>query len=74
MKTVRVVVEVKVPDQLSDDSVAGYLDKFIDIGMSDLTDSIDDECWELTEEDKLVVASVWGNAEVCDNEKGVGND
>lgn len=64
MRSVWLKVKVKVPDQVSDDAIAGYLDKFIGIGMSDLIDSVDDECWELTEEDKLVVSSVWSNTEV----------
>lgn len=65
MKTVRLAVDVKVPDGIEAEVVAGYLDKFITIGIQDLCDTVKDTCLESTEEDDLVVSSTeWGNVTV----------
>lgn len=60
MRTVWLAVEVKAPDKLEDESVAGYLAKFMEVGWCDLHDTIKDPCLEHTEEDKLALSADWG--------------
>jgi len=64
-KTVILVVPVSVPENLDLDSVdlASFLDRFIDIGLSDLEDTVNDKDFESSEGEKLVVSQVsWGVA------------
>jgi hypothetical protein len=53
MKTIFVKVPVHVPDEQELD-VAGYVSKFISIGLADLQDSLEDSELELSDDDKIV--------------------
>lgn len=65
MKTVTLSVSVEVPEGIEAEALAGYLDRFIDIGLSDLSDTVNDTCLESTEEDEVVASSTkWGSVTV----------
>jgi len=64
--TVKLVVTVQAPVEFDLDAVdlAGYLSKFIQIGLSDLEDSVADDDIESSEEEEAVASQVtWGKVE-----------
>lgn len=52
-KTVWVRVPVEFPEKIELD-VAGYVNKFLSIGLADLQDSLEDSEMELSDDDKIV--------------------
>lgn len=64
MKEVWLAIPVKFPDDIDIDSVdlAGYLNRFVEIGFSDLTDSVGDEEIDSGELDEVVANKThWGD-------------
>lgn len=60
--TIHLIVPVKVPAGFDrPDELAAYLSKFIDIGLNDLKDSVEDEDLDSEELDEVVVNETeWG--------------
>lgn len=61
--TIYVVVPVKVPEGFAlTDELAKYLNKFIEIGLTDLQETVEDEEIATDEEDELVATQTeWGH-------------
>lgn len=63
MKEVWLAIPVQVSEGVDVDSVdlAGYLSRFIDVGFSDLSDSVEDEEIDSDESDEVVANKThWG--------------
>lgn len=61
-KTIWLSVPVEVPEDFDDSiDLAGFLNDFINIGLDDLTDSVEDDEVESSEEEEFVVNQTeWG--------------
>jgi len=64
-KTVWVAVSVTVPDNFNEKTVAEFLEKFIQIGENDLSNSITEFDIEVSEEEEqFATKAKWGDAVV----------
>lgn len=60
-------VKVEVPDNFDLRDLPGFMDKFVDLGLSDLRDSCDDENMDTTEEDRIVAKADWGSVHLLES-------
>ena len=63
-KVVWVGIPVQVPAANDEIDVADYIKKFIDIGMNDLQESIDDEGIDNDDDDAIILQVVFGQPQV----------
>ncbi len=66
-KEVWLTVKVDVPNDFDPTVLPGFLDKFVDIGISDLQDSCYDENLDMTEEERIVAKAEWGSVHLLES-------